>query len=100
MTKTQVTAWARSMVTLQDANRTRVVVKGVKVCGMPAKVRFTHNRAKHTYVARCHGYPPIRVRFDEEHGNFIAEANNHQVVCHANTADRAFAHAVNKAWDA
>lgn len=98
MTKQQIAGWARAMVTGDDGNRLRVVVKGVSIHGAPAKVRFVHNRNRHVYVARCHGHNPIMIRFDDERSDFVATSNHGEVLCHANTADKAFAHAVNKAW--
>jgi hypothetical protein len=97
MTKQQVAAWAQALVKLNDAERTRVVVKGVKVSDdQVAKVRFTHNKVHGFYVARSNGKSPIRIRFDG--ARFVATSVNHTVAVAAKTADMAFAKCVQEAW--
>lgn len=97
MTNQQVAAWANALVKMNDAERVRVVVKGVKVSPEEVrKVRFTHFKTAGMYVARCHGKSPIRIRVED--GKFVASSVNNSIAVKAPTAAVAFAKCVKEAW--
>ena len=98
MTKQQVQAWASSCVKADDAVRTRVVVKGVRVGDEEvAKVRFVRNKQNHVFVVRSAGKSPIRIRY-ADNGKFVATSRDNEVVVEAKEANKAFAKAVEQAW--
>lgn len=97
MTSQQVAAWARALVKMDDKERTRIVVKGVKVSADEiGKVRFVHNKVRHFYAAHSNGKSPIRIRFVDD--AFVAASNSGEVRVHAKTADVAFAKCAKEAW--
>jgi hypothetical protein len=75
----------------------RVVVPNVRIAkGMVQKVIFLHKKAKHRFVAKTRGCPPIRVEFHEDDRKFHAGLG--AVDVKDKMAKRAFAKAVRHLW--
>jgi len=75
---------------------TKITVKHVRIDGAVQSVRFSRNHDRGVFSARTRGHAPIRVRFDDNTGKFVA--GNRQGKVMAKTADVAFAKAVREIW--
>lgn len=74
---------------------TKITVKNVRVGEAVQSVRFSC-KARGVYSARTRNQTPIRIRFNEDLGKFVAGNRTGQVS--AKTADKAFALAAREIW--